>query len=65
MGYKEKIEIILGNKLEFNGDNQKAIDDVKIWLCCEWQCGMIEDMSDYTELVNLVDYIADRIIKTL
>ena len=65
MGYKEKIETILGNKLEFNGDNQKAIDDVKIWLCCEWQCGMIEDMLYYTTLLNLVDEIAESIIKTL
>lgn len=65
MSYEEKIEIILSNKLEYNGDNEKAISEVKTWLCCEWQCDMIEDMHDYTQLLSKVDEIADRMIKKL
>lgn len=65
MSYEEKIEVILSNKLEYNGDNEKAISEVKIWLCCEWQCGMIEEMHDYTQLLTKVDEIADRMIKEL
>ena len=65
LSYENKIEIIFSNKLEYNGDNQKAIEEVKIWLCCEWQCGMIEDMHDYTQLLNKVDVIAEKMIKEL
>lgn len=65
LSYENKIEIIFSNKLEYNGDNQKAIEEVKIWLCCEWQCGMIEDMHDYTQLLNKVDVIAKKMIKEL
>lgn len=65
MSYEEKIEIILSNKLEYNGEHEKAIQEVKTWLCCEWQCGMIEDMHDYTQLLAKVDEIADRMIKEL
>ena len=32
MSYEEKIEIILSNKLEYNGDHEKAISEVKTWL---------------------------------
>ena len=63
MSYEEKIEIILSNKL--NGDHQKAIEDVKTWLCCEWQCGAIEDMHEYTQLLPKVEEIAERMIKEL
>ena len=65
MSYEEKIEIIFGNKLEYNGDHERAIEEVKIWLGCEWQCGMIDDMSDYIKLLDKVDEIAERMIKEL
>lgn len=65
MSYLEKIEIILGNRLEYNCDNNKAIADVKTWLCCEWQCGMIPDMTTYTGLLNSVDLIAHELISLL
>ena len=63
--YEDKIERIWGNKLEYNGEHQKAIAEVKTWLCCEWQCGMIDDMHDYTKLLNKVDVIAEKMIKEL
>lgn len=65
MSYEEKIGIILSNNLEYNGDHQKAIRDVKTWLCCEWQCGSIEDMHNYTQLLPKVEEIAERMIKEL
>ena len=65
MSHEEKIEIILSNKLEYDGDHEKAFSEVKTWLCCEWQCGMIDDMHDYTQLLTKVDEIADRMIKEL
>lgn len=34
--YKEKIKIILENRLEFNIDNKKEIEIVHNWLACEW-----------------------------
>lgn len=64
MSYEEKIEIILSNKLH-NGNHENAITEIKTWLCCEWQCGMIDDMHDYTQLLNKVDEIADRLIKDM
>ena len=64
MSYEEKIEIILSNKLH-NGNQEKAITEIKTWLCCEWQCGMIDDMHDYTQLLTKVDEIADRLIKDM
>lgn len=64
MSYEYKIEIILSNRLESNGDNGKAIEAVKIWLGCEWQCGLIE-MHEYNRLLSKVDEIADRMIKEL
>lgn len=33
--YEEKIERILDNRLEYNGDHEKVIADVKNWLSCE------------------------------
>ena len=65
MSYEEKIEIIFSNKLEYNVDNKKAIEQVKIWLGCEWQCGMIEYMHEYTQLLKKVDEIAGRMIQEL
>lgn len=62
VSYEVKIERILGNKLDYKGDNTKAIIDVKTWLQCEWQCSMIE-MEEYVLLCNKVDEIADRMIK--
>lgn len=64
MGYREKIERILSNKLEYNGDNQKAIEEVKIWLCCEWQ-GSEMSMEEYTELRDMVEPIAKRMIEEM
>ena len=63
MTYEYKIEVILGNKLEYNGDNKKAVEDVKTWLHCEWQCGMIEDMQTLSELLDRVDSMAQEMIK--
>ena len=60
--YSQKIEIILSNRLEYNGDNRKHIEDVKTWLCCEWQCGAIEDMDDYLYLCGYVDDIVARMV---
>lgn len=65
MSYEEKIYAILENRLEYNGDNTKAISDVKTWLACEWQCDMIESMDEYVQLRDKVDDIAADIIKTL
>lgn len=65
MTYEYKIEVILGNKLEYNGDNEKAVEDVKTWLYCEWQCGMIEDMQTLSELLDRVDSMAQEMIKSL
>ena len=65
MSYCEKIELILGNKLEYNGDHQKAIQDVEAWLCCEWQCNNIPSMEEYSQLKDMVVSIARRIIKEL
>lgn len=62
MTYKKKIEVILDNKLEYNGDNQKAIEDVKTWLCCEWQCSQMS-MEEYIQLRDMVEPIAERMIK--
>lgn len=64
MTYKKKIEVILDNKLEYNGDNQKAIEDVKTWLCCEWQCSQMS-MEEYIQLRDMVEPIAERMIKDL
>ena len=64
MTYKKKIEVILDNKLEHNGDNQKAIEDVKTWLCCEWQCSEMP-MEEYVQLRDMVESIAERMIKNL
>ena len=64
MTYREKIERIFSNKLEHNGDNQKAIEDVKTWLCCEWQCSEMS-MEDYVQLRDMVEPIAQRMIKEL
>ena len=59
MGYREKIERILNNKLG-SVDYEKAVEDVKIWLCCEWQCSEMP-MEEYSELQKLVETIAKEI----
>ena len=64
MTYRRKIETIFGNKLEYNGDNQKAIEDVKTWLQCEWQCFQIST-EEYVQLRDMVEPIAQRMIKEL
>ncbi len=61
--YEYKIEVILCNKLHSN-NKQEAIEAVKTWLCCEWQCDML-DMPVYVRLVDYVDVIADKIIRNL
>lgn len=63
--YRDKIARILGNRLEYNGDHAADIDAVKTWVSCEWQCGMIEDMSLCKTLLDEVDVIANRMIKEL
>jgi hypothetical protein len=64
MTYEEKIETILDNKLEYNGNHKKDIQDVKTWLCCEWQCNQL-DMDEYRKLCDMVDETAEKIIKNL
>lgn len=64
MSYEEKIEVILYNRLN-NGDNEKAIESVKTWLCCEWQCDDIFETSEYKRLLSVVDEVASRIIQEL
>ena len=61
MSYEKKIEIILCNKLQTYYETEKAIEDVKVWLVCEWQCGMIEEMSELRRLKEQVDIIAKNI----
>lgn len=63
--YRDKIVCILGNRLEYNGDHAAAIGAVKTWVICEWQCGMIEDISLCNTLLDEVDVIAIRMIKEL
>lgn len=61
MSYEEKMEVIFSNTLEYNGNREKAINEVKTWLKCEWLCGMIEDMHDYTKLLDKVDEIVSKV----
>lgn len=63
MSYEEKIDIILGERLETNCNYGKVIADVKIWLCCELQCGMIKSVNLYKSLCELVDLKADKIMR--
>lgn len=65
VSYEEKISRILDNNLEANTDHQKAIENVKIWLYCEWQCSAISGMEELGRLLKLVDAIAERKIKEL
>ena len=63
----KKIEIILDNRLEAgNGKekNRNEIENVKIWLCCEWQAGEF-NTEEYLQLKDMVDDIANRKIKEL
>ena len=61
--YTEKIERILNNKLG-SVDYEKAVEDVKTWLCCEWQCSEMP-MEEYIQLRDMIEPIAQRMIKEL
>ena len=65
ISYREKIERILSNTLEFNGDHQKAIQDVKMWLHCEWLCDNIPSMEECGQLKDMVESIARRMIREM
>lgn len=60
--YEKKIERILTNRIHAVGTEQ-AVQDVKNWLVCEWQCDMIEDMTELNRLKKQVEHIAYRMIK--
>lgn len=62
--YKNKIERILSNKLEYNGDHIKAIEETHIWLWAEWQ-GTDMDMLDCMKLHTYIDECAKEIIRDL
>ena len=62
--YEEKMIRIFGNKIEYNGDNRKAIEQVKTWLECEWQCSQMS-MEEYGELKELAEQIAEKMIREL
>ena len=62
--YKEKIKIILENRLEFNIDNKKEIKVVRNWLACEWQLGKI-NKEEFKTLDKIIDEIANEMISTL
>ena len=53
--YKEKIKIILENRLEFNIDNKKEIEIVHNWLACEWQLE-IKKKGGYATKTNISLY---------
>lgn len=62
---EKKIDTILDNCIEFgNGieGNLKALDDLKIWLRCEWKAGTI-NMSEYILLKKSVDDIGKKKIR--
>ena len=62
---EKKIETILDNCIEFgNGieGNIKKLDDVMIWLRCEWQAGTIQ-MDEYILLKKSVDDIGKKKIR--
>lgn len=60
--YKQKIERILSNKLEYNGDHKKAIEETHIWLQAEWQ-GSDMKMDECNELHTYIDECAKEIIR--
>lgn len=62
--YKEKIEIILENRLEFNIDNKKEIEIVHNWLACEWQLDNI-NKEEFKTLDKIIDEIANEMIKKI
>lgn len=63
--YTEKITAILENRIDHIWNLEPAIRDTKIWLACEWQCDQIPDMKLLKELEQMVEEIANNIIKTL
>ena len=62
--YKEKIKIILENRLEFNIDNKKEIEIVHNWLACEWQLENI-NKEEFKLLDKIIDKIANEMISAL
>ena len=60
--YEKKIERILTNRIHAVGTEQ-AVQDVKNWLVCEWQCDMIEDMTELNRLQGRAEHIAYHMIK--
>lgn len=62
--YREKIKIILENRLEFNTDNKKEIEIVKNWLACEWQLDNI-NREEFRTLDKIIDEIANEMIGKL
>lgn len=62
--YKEKIKIILENRLEFNIDNKKEIEIVHNWLACEWQLDNI-NKEEFKTLDKIIDEIANEMIKKI
>ena len=59
--YREKIKIILENRLEFNTDNKKEIEIVKNWLACEWQLDN-KNREEFRTLDKIIDEIANEMI---
>ena len=67
MSYEEKIEVILDNRLEFAKGaeaNIQEIENVKMWLSCEWQCSDME-MSEFNRLNQFIDELGKRKFKDL
>lgn len=60
--YKQKIHIILKNRLENNCNYNLEINGVKTWLCCEYCCGEL-DIDTFSRLINEVEKIAEKILK--
>lgn len=62
--YREKIKIILENRIEFSKNNQKEIEIVHNWLSCEWQLDNI-NKEEFKLLDKIIDEIANEMIKKL
>lgn len=62
--YKEKIRIILENRLEFNQNHNDEIQIVHNWLSCEWQLSNIST-EEFCFLKDFIDEISEEMIKQL
>ena len=62
--YLLKIERILDNRLEYNCDLQVIINDLKIWLDCEWLCSDMS-MEVHFELLSMIPILVKNKYKTL